>query len=302
MSSNGSCDLSYDHAPISRNEQQVIVPSWWPNAPETLQIPRIYVTPLDTLAVVLSHSILVEISLQKNIRVCKIGAVAATIALGGRVAAIHHPAGEILQEEAYIYTDMPHGTRIRTTQDTVNIVPASVAHHHMWTVGGGTTRKTDVRKYDGARFSLRRDIDATVAVFLNEPQSNVVFFPPKRDRCILSAQQAYVFPNWPETKQLCMLMQGVKIRQDLKTGDVRVYSGRNYLALRADSSAVTVHSPWVDLNVDRWAQLRVRRAEQAVETTASQLTVTNGPDRASFDIWGDLVCFRSDAQTDEIDC
>lgn len=60
------------------------------------------VTPSDTLALVLSHDVVVEITLHKHIRVCHIGGVAATICSGGRVAAVHHPSTEIVQQETQV--------------------------------------------------------------------------------------------------------------------------------------------------------------------------------------------------------
>lgn len=60
------------------------------------------VTPTDTLALVLTHDVIVEITLYKHIRICRIGGVAATICNGGRVAAVHHPSIEIVQEETQV--------------------------------------------------------------------------------------------------------------------------------------------------------------------------------------------------------
>ena len=60
------------------------------------------VTPAETLALVLSHDVVVEITLHKHVRICRIGSVAATICRGGRVAAVHHPSVEIVQQETQV--------------------------------------------------------------------------------------------------------------------------------------------------------------------------------------------------------
>lgn len=60
------------------------------------------VTPSNMLALILSHDIVIEITLHKHIRIFRIGAVAATICSGGRAAAVHHPSIQIVQQETRV--------------------------------------------------------------------------------------------------------------------------------------------------------------------------------------------------------
>lgn len=60
-------------------------------------------------------------------------------------------------------------------------------------------------------------------------------------------------------EQISAIVMGVKVKHNLNTGDTRIYCGRNFIALRVESQALTLHSPWVDINVDRWKCTRLRR-------------------------------------------
>lgn len=48
----------------------------------------------------------------------------------------------------------------------------------------------------------------------------------------------------------------------------------------------------MDVDAESFARFRVLHAHQAVQTTDSRLDVTADADRATFDMWGDLMRFR----------
>ncbi|KAM3727093.1 Lipoxygenase 2, chloroplastic [Dirofilaria immitis] len=241
------------------------------------------VTPTDTLALVLSHDVVVEITLHKHIRICRIGGVAATICSGGRVAAVHHPSIEIVQQETQVLFDMAQGPRIRATSDAVHVLgvegtdPSTLVH---------SITKQEVLRHKNlstttGKFHLRRDIDNTVALFLNGIAGGDIFgfFENKRERCMVAAQQAIVDQKG---NQLNAIIQGVKVKHDMGTGDTRIYCGRNFISLCVATHALTLHSPWVDINVDRCLRTRLRRGEQIIETDGNFLQVTQNNMHANF--------------------
>uniref|UniRef100_A0A915PVH0 G-protein coupled receptors family 3 profile domain-containing protein n=1 Tax=Setaria digitata TaxID=48799 RepID=A0A915PVH0_9BILA len=280
------------------------------------------VTPTDTLALVLSHDVVVEITLHKHIRICRIGGVAATICSGGRVAAVHHPSIEIVQQETqfgfptglvragelrahssvYFYEfrplneniergciqvlfDMVQGPRVRATSDTVHVLgvkgtdPSTRVH---------SITKQEVLIHENLsvatdKFCLRRDIDATVALFLDDVAGGDVLgiYNDKRERCMLAARQAVVDQKG---NQLNAIVQGVKVKHDMDSGDTRIYCGRNFISLCVATHALTLHSPWVDINVDRWSRTRLRRGEQIIETGKSRLQISQNSMRADFSL------------------
>ncbi|KAK6109612.1 hypothetical protein QQG55_36685 [Brugia pahangi] len=241
------------------------------------------VTPSDTLALVLSHDVVVEITLNKHIRICRIGGVAATICSGGRVAAIHHPSVEIVQQETQVLFDMVQGPRVRANSDTVHVFdvkgtdPPTRVH---------SITKQEVLIHENVtvakdKFCLRRDIDATVALFLDDDGGSDVFgiYEDKHERCMLAARQANVDQKG---NQLNAIVQGVKVKHDMDNGDTRIYCGRNFISLCVSTHALTLHSPWIDINVDRWSRTRLRRGEQIIETSKNQLRISQNTTHADF--------------------
>ncbi|VDN04529.1 unnamed protein product [Thelazia callipaeda] len=241
------------------------------------------VTPSDTLALVLSHDVVVEITLHKHIRICRIGGVAATICRGGRVAAVHHPCVEIVQQETQVLFDMVQGPRVRATRDTVHVLGVKgkdqTARVHSITKQEVLTHEDLSVATD--KFCLRRDIDATAALFLDDVAGGDMFgiYNDKRDRCLLAARQATVEQKG---NQLNAIVQGVKVKHEMNCGDTRIYCGRNFISLCVATHALTLHSPWVDINVDRWSRTRLRRGEQIIETDCKRLQISQNNMSADF--------------------
>ncbi|VDK65812.1 unnamed protein product [Onchocerca ochengi] len=241
------------------------------------------VTPTDTLALVLTHDVIVEITLYKHIRICRIGGVAATICNGGRVAAVHHPSIEIVQEETQVLFDMVQGPRVRASSDAVHVLgvegtdPTTLVH---------SITDQEVRKHKNSfvatgKFYLRRDIDNTAVLFLNGIAGVNIFglFENQHERCMQAAKQAILDQKG---NQLNAIIQGVKVKHDMETGDTRIYCGRNFISLCVASHALTLHSPWVDINVDSCSCTRLRRGEQIIETDGNFLRVTQNNMHADF--------------------
>ncbi|VDO31243.1 unnamed protein product [Onchocerca flexuosa] len=241
------------------------------------------VTPTDTLALVLTHDVIVEITLYKHIRICRIGGVAATICNGGRVAAVHHPSIEIVQEETQVLFDMVQGPRVRASSDAVHVLgvegtdPTTLVH---------SITDQEVRKHKNSfvatgKFYLRRDIDNTAVLFLNGIAGVNIFglFENQHERCMTAAKQAILDQKG---NQLNAIIQGVKVKHDMETGDTRIYCGRNFISLCVASHALTLHSPWVDINVDSCSCTRLRRGEQIIETDGNFLRVTQNNMHADF--------------------
>ncbi|VBB27255.1 unnamed protein product [Acanthocheilonema viteae] len=243
------------------------------------------VTPSETLALVLSHDVVVEITLHKHIRICHIGGVAATICNGGRVAAVHHPSIEILQQETQVLFNMVQGPRVRATSDTVHVlgVEGTDPSTQVYSI-----TKHEVVAHENLcvatdKFCLRRDIDGTVALFLDDVGSGDVpgVYDDRHERCMLAARQAVVDQK---DDQLTAIVQGVKVKHNMDSGDTRIYCGRNFISLCVATHALTLHSPWVDINVDRCSCTRLRRGEQIIETDKNRLQISQNNMHADFPI------------------
>lgn len=179
--------------------------------------------------------------------------------------------------------DLALGPRVRATIDTVNVLgvqgtdPQTQVH---------SITKEEVLTHDNVsvatdKFCLRRDIDATVALFLDDVDNNDILgiFNDKHERCMLAARQAMVDQKG---NQLSAIIQGVKVKHDLDSGNTRVYCGRNFISLCVSTHALTLHSPWVDINVDRWSRTRLRRGEQIIETSKNLLKISQNSMHADF--------------------
>ena len=49
-----------------------------------------------------------------------------------------------------------------------------------------------------------------------------------------------------------------------------------------ETQALTLHSPWVDINVDRWMRTRLRRGDQIIESADNLLAVTQNANKQDF--------------------
>ncbi|KAH7724851.1 hypothetical protein AAVH_07440 [Aphelenchoides avenae] len=265
------------------------------------------VSPACTLALLLTRDIVVEITLQKQVRICKIGCCSASICRGGRVAAVHHPIVEIIQQEGQVLFDLVEGPRVRSFNDTVHVLGAretppelssfvssfvdpslNAAHSELLvhTMNAQSVLSHANFNVSADRFRLRRDIDPTVALFLDDVVDQPIMMgfagaqhPSKRDQCIQAAKQAIVLQRGSD---LSAIVLGVKIKHSLTTGDTRIYCGRNYISLRVETQALTLHSPWVDINVDRWMRTRLRRGDQIIESADNVLAVTQNANKQYF--------------------
>lgn len=178
---------------------------------------------------------------------------------------------------------MVQGPRVRATSDAVHVFgikgtdPSTRVH---------SITKQEVLTHENLsvttdKFCLRRDIDATVALFLDDVSDGDVLgiYDDKRERCMLAARQAIVDQKG---NQLNAIVQGVKVKHDMDNGDTRIYCGRNFISLCVATHALTLHSPWVDINVDRWSRTRLRRGEQIIETGKSHLQISQNNMHADF--------------------
>lgn len=178
---------------------------------------------------------------------------------------------------------MAEGPRVRATSDTIHVVGVNrtdpSTQVHSLTKDGLVTHENLSVATD--KFCLRRDIDVTVALFVDGAGSGDVLGVnnDKRERCVLAARQAVIDQKG---NQLSVIIHGFKVRHDMDNGDTRIYSGRNFISLRADTYAVTIHSPWIDINVDRCQCTRLRRGEQVIDSSKDCLHITQNKMHADF--------------------
>lgn len=178
---------------------------------------------------------------------------------------------------------MVQGPRVRAMSDMVHVLgvkgknPSAKVH---------SITKQEVLAHEDLsvasdKFCLRRDIDATVALFLDDVAGGDVLgmYKDKHERCMLAARQAIVDQK---DNQLNAIVQGVKVKHDMGSGDTRIYCGRNFISLCVGTHALTLHSPWVDINVDRLSRTRLRRGEQIIETCGSRLQISQNSMHADF--------------------
>lgn len=179
--------------------------------------------------------------------------------------------------------DTVQGPRVRATSDTVHVfgVKGSDPSVRVHSITNHEVITHENLSVAVDKFCLRRDIDATVALFLEDNGSSDVvgIYDDKHERCMLAARQAIVDQK---DNQLSAMIQGVKVKHDMNNGDTRIYCGRNFISLRVATHALTLHSPWVDINVDRWARTRLRRGEQIIETVNSRLQISQNNMHADF--------------------
>uniref|UniRef100_A0A183VF65 MMS1_N domain-containing protein n=1 Tax=Toxocara canis TaxID=6265 RepID=A0A183VF65_TOXCA len=242
------------------------------------------VTPVDTIALVLSHEVIVEITLNKHVRLSHGGALAATICRGGSVAAVHHPSLHIVQQKTQVQFDLAEGVLVSAASNALHVFGLASQDS---TTRVHTVTKNEVLKHDDLSVATDRfadgwcSWDTTRALLLEEVAGGEVvgIQEDKRARCLLVARRAIIDLN---NSLLSAIVEGVKIKHDVCSGDTRVYCGRNFISLCVATHALTLHSPWVEINVDRSARTRLVRGDQIIETTHRRLHLMQNTMQAHF--------------------
>lgn len=237
----------------------------------------------DIFAIMLTHGTIIEISLQKHVRICRVGRVAATICRGGRASAIHHPCLEFVQDEAEVLLNSVLGPRVRMTREYMHVtgVKGSDPSDTVHTITNDKVIGSKKLPQGVGRMRLRRDIDPTVPLFSFDftGVELVGFYQNNHNRCMMIAQQSVMSTKG---NMLTVTIMGVKIKHDMATGHTRIYCGRNFISLCGKNDTLTLHSPWIDINVDNQAQTRLRRGDQVVETEGNLLKVSQNKNHCEF--------------------
>uniref|UniRef100_A0A914ZU47 Uncharacterized protein n=1 Tax=Parascaris univalens TaxID=6257 RepID=A0A914ZU47_PARUN len=241
------------------------------------------VTPADTIALVLSHDVIVEITLHKHVRLSQIDGVNAAICRAGSVATVHHSSVHIIQQKTLVQFDLVEGARVRATGDTVHVlgVESSTLQQKVHSVTENEVLSHDNFSVATDGFYGRSVTETATSLFLDEAAGGDVLGiqEDKRARCLMLARRALI--DMKDTL-VSAIVQGVKVKHNVCTGDTRVYCGRNFISLCVATQALTLHSPWIEINVDRTARTRLVRGNQIIETSDRHLHVTQNSMRVDF--------------------
>lgn len=179
--------------------------------------------------------------------------------------------------------DLVKGARVRATSDTVHVL--GVESGNLQQKVHSVTEK-EVLSHDNLSvatdgFYDRSTTETTTSLFLDDATGGDVLGirEDKRARCLMAARRAII--DVKDTL-LSAIVQGVKIKHNVCTGDTRVYCGRNFISLCVATQALTLHSPWVEINVDRTARTRLVRGNQIIETSDRHLHITQNSMRVDF--------------------
>ncbi|TKR95617.1 hypothetical protein L596_009759 [Steinernema carpocapsae] len=231
---------------------------------------------LNHIVLVLTHDVSVEISANRQVRMCIDGKAACTMDEEGRLAGVHHPKVELIWAEQNMLLDVRGGPKIRVSDES------SI---HIWASQNKSTPtkifSLDEEHPDEPRvhrdfhvasdnFALRTEGDFTVGLFL-EKEAFGLEMAEEHDRNRRHALYSIRTSRFIQNGEFVMyLVGGVKVRHSLITGDTRVYVNHNVMCMKCHSLAMAIQSPFIDFTIDRAWLFRAILGERCIESVSDE--------------------------------
>lgn len=179
--------------------------------------------------------------------------------------------------------DSVKGVRVHANSDTVHVLGVGDvrSRHQIHSVTENEVLSHDNLSVATDGFCDRSIVETATSLFRDDAAGGDLLGiqEDKRVRCLTVARRAIIDVK---DSLLSAIVQGVKIKHNVCTGDTRVYCGRNFISLCVSTQALTLHSPWVEINVDRSARTRLVRGNQIIETSDRHLHITQNSMRVDF--------------------
>ncbi|KAK0402927.1 hypothetical protein QR680_016617 [Steinernema hermaphroditum] len=257
-----------DDQQVLRNVDEVVLGSSADGKPIHLAM---CVNELNHIVLVLTHNVSVEISANRQVRMSIEGKAACTMDEEGRVASLHHPKVELIQDDANMLLDVRAGPKIRADDN------ASI---HLWTsqkkekpmiysiYGEDASHMEEHRNFAVAvdSFALGTESDFSVGMFLSKESMGLeaaAISDTNRRQALYSIRTSRFIQNG---EFVMYLVGGVKVRHSLITGDTRVYVSHNFMSLKRHSLSATIQSPFIDFTIDRAWQFRAVLGSRCIES------------------------------------
>uniref|UniRef100_A0A1I7ZE06 WD_REPEATS_REGION domain-containing protein n=1 Tax=Steinernema glaseri TaxID=37863 RepID=A0A1I7ZE06_9BILA len=246
---------------------------------------------LNHVVLVLTHDVSVEISANRQVRMCIQGKAACTMDEEGRATALHHPKIGLIQDGTNMLLDVRDGPKIRADDNAYIHVWSSQQKSNpmVYSIRGEDAKNVEAhRDFSVAadNFCLRTESDFSVGLFLCSEGAGLqtaAINEANRRQALYSIRTSRFIQNG---EFVMYLVGGVKVRHSLLTGDTRVYVSHNFMSLKRHSLAATIQSPFIDFTIDRAWQFRVVLGDRCIETKNDKDLVVTAPDGVShvFDL------------------
>uniref|UniRef100_A0A914W042 Uncharacterized protein n=1 Tax=Plectus sambesii TaxID=2011161 RepID=A0A914W042_9BILA len=244
-----------------------------------VNFPLLYVAPTGTISVLLHHDVIVEVAVDKAIRVvCCDKFAAASNGRGTSSCILHHDA-RVFQQDTKVYSSFVGDKAAVLGSQGVLFAMKRMSEAYL--VSSSTLKGTSAIPMDRLRFP-DLDTDFSLQLFYVESQTGEGMM----EMCGEIVRRAHYERR--EDGTVVVNVNGVYIRQE-RSGDVDVNCRPRHLRFSPSRSTVRIRTHFVDMAVQEDQKSYVKRGVKRVHVSRSGMVVSDGNCITSMDHYGRIV-------------
>ncbi|GMT01622.1 hypothetical protein PENTCL1PPCAC_23796, partial [Pristionchus entomophagus] len=251
-------------------------------ASELTPYPLVYCTPAGSISCVLNHDVLVEMAVDRSVRIVLHDHFAAFCNARGNSSAILHPTARIRHTEDYVYTKFIANNEKMAVFGEQGVLFTMSHLSEAYLVNSAAYPGASAVALDQLQFPALDD-DFTIKMFYKEAQTGPQFHALCRD--IVSEA---TYDRRPDGS-LYLHINGMLIRQST-TGDVIIDARPRQISCSPSKKSVHVRSGCIDMAVEEDERGYVKQAHKRVHVSRSGMVISDGNCITSMDHFGRIVC------------
>ncbi|GMR54579.1 hypothetical protein PMAYCL1PPCAC_24773, partial [Pristionchus mayeri] len=249
---------------------------------ELTPYPLVYVSPAGSISCVLNHDVVVEMAVDRSVRVVLHDNFAAFCNARGTSSAILHPTARILHTEEYVYTKFIANNEKMAVFGEQGVLFTMSHLSEAYLVNSAAYPGASAVALDQLQFPTMDD-DYTIKMFYTEAQTGQQFIALCKD--IVSEA---TYDRRPDGS-LYLHINGMLIRQ-ATSGDVIIDARPRQISCSPSKKSVHVRSGCIDMAVEEDERGYVKRAHKRVHVSRSGMVISDGNCITSMDHFGRIVC------------
>ncbi|GMT30991.1 hypothetical protein PFISCL1PPCAC_22288, partial [Pristionchus fissidentatus] len=252
-------------------------------APEELTpYPLVYVSPAGSISCVLNHDIVVEMAVDRSVRIVFHDHFSAFCNARGTSSSILHKTARILHTEDYVYTKFIANNEKMAVFGEQGVLFTMSHLSEAYLVNSTAYPGVSAVALDQLQFPSLDD-DYTIKMFYTEAQTGQQFIALCKD--IVSDA---TYDRRPDGS-LYLHINGMLIRQST-TGDVIIDARPRQISCSPTKKSVHVRSGCIDMAIEEDERGYVKRSHKRVHVSRSGMVISDGNCITSMDHFGRIVC------------
>ncbi|EYC40494.1 hypothetical protein Y032_0610g627 [Ancylostoma ceylanicum] len=244
--------------------------------------PLIYVSPAGSISVILSHAVIIEMSIDRCVRVVCHDNFAAFINGRGTASCILHKKARMLHTRDMVYT------KFSSTNDRLAVIGDegilfSMSHLNEAYLVSSHIKGPSAVSLETLDFSSGHlENDFSIRLFYHEAQTGTQFTVMSKE---IVHEASY---DRKSDGSLLMHINGMSVRQS-RNGEVTVDARPRVIQCSPSTGAVFVRSSYIDMGVQESEKAYVKRGLKRVHVSRSGMVVSDGNCITSMDHFGRIV-------------